>query len=100
MATWRERVCASAAVAGLMLGGAQAISRLAPQSPSAPSSPQELREERLRDQEGQLADSEEANKDRLRREGEDLQNANERDRLRGAEHRPPPDPPRVKVRIR
>ncbi len=88
--TWQAKICVVATVAGLTGAGLKYLE---------PRTPEQLRQDRVQEQVEQLSDADEANKDRLRRDGEDAAEAHRRDRLRPAEHRPP-DRPSVRVRLR
>lgn len=89
MATPKEKVFVAVAAVALVFGGLHYLE---------PKTPRELRDARLREQIEQLSDADETTRDRQRRDGDDLRDADSRDRLRPGERRPP-ELPHVRIRL-
>ena len=88
MSNWKSRAAVGLGAMGLAAGVLTAI------SPDQPQTEQDRSRSNIERDLGNLSDSEEANRDRFRDEGKDLGDANNEERLRPGEHRPP------KLRIR
>ncbi len=87
--SWQEKVCAGATVVGLVAGGLKYLE---------PRTLEQVREDQRQEQTEQLADAHEKTKEKAKQDGEAIDEADRRDRLRPGEHRPPA--PHVRIRLR
>lgn len=93
----RDKAAVVAAAAGVAFAG---MTMLEPHLPNQPANtPAQIQENRRDQSVEDLNDTDDAQKDRHREDGNALQDANERDKLRPGEHRPPPEPSIPKFRF-
>ena len=85
----KETLAIGFAVVGLAVGANEALS---------PSTPQDSRQQHQQQQVGDLADSQDRDRDRWRDQSRDHIDTENRQKLTPAEHRPP-EGPRIRLRI-
>lgn len=89
----KNKAAVVAAAAGVAFAGMNLVTPHLPNQPA--KTPGEIRQEQRDQTNGDLSDADEKQKGRYRDEGNDLVDADNSDRLRPGEHRPPPEGPKV-----